>query len=82
LVKDYEAQFALNQLVRICPYDKKGKVKNNLAQKALPYFSQVAKVLNYDLYEMGSKIVIVYFVKIEDDTILQLTEDCLIAVQG
>jgi hypothetical protein len=80
LVKEYDSQFDINQVVRISPYDKKGRVKNNLARKAIPYFSQVAEVLNYDLYEMGSKVVIVYFVKVDDGTILQLTEDCLMTV--
>jgi hypothetical protein len=81
LVKEYDAQFSTNQFVRIWPYDKKGKIKNNLAAKALPYFSQIAEVLNYDLYEQGSRIVVVYFVKVSDGTILQLTEDCLMVIK-
>lgn len=80
MVKEYDAQFVINQVVRISPYDNKGRVKNNLARKAIPYFSRVAEVLNYDLYEMGSKVVIVYFVRADDGTILQLTEDCLMTV--
>jgi hypothetical protein len=80
LGREIDAQFAPNQMVRISPFDKKGRAKNSLAQKALPYYSQVGEVLNYDLYELGSRIAIVYFVKVDDGTILQLTEDCLMAI--
>ena len=75
------SQFTKKQVVRISLYDHKGKVRNELAKKALPYFAQVAEVVNCDLYEMGSKVVVVYWVEVEDGTILQLTENCLIAVK-
>jgi hypothetical protein len=62
-------------------YDHKGKAKNDLARKALPYASQVGEVMSFTPYEMGHKPVIVYRVKAEDGTILQLIEDCLMQVK-
>jgi hypothetical protein len=73
-------KFKKKQLVRISLHDKKGEPKNDFARQALPYFAQVAEVLGVNLYEKSGKAFLVYKVKVEDGTILQLTEDCLMAV--
>lgn len=72
--------FAKNQVVRISPYDHLGKVKNDLARKALPYYSQVARVVESQVREVRHKTVSVYKVRVDDGTLLELTEDSLIPV--
>ena len=81
MVNELTPQFTKKQVVRISLYNHQGKVKNVLAKKALPYYSQVAEVVSFAIYEMGHKAVLVYKVKVDDGTILSLTEDCLMAVK-
>ena len=73
-------KFNKHQIVRIAPYNEKGKPKNDFARSALPYFSQTAEVLSVNLYEKSDKALLIYRVKTEDGTVLPLTEDCLMAV--
>lgn len=74
-------KFTRKQIVRISLYNEKGKLKNELARKALRYYAQVAEVKSVNLYEKADKVSLVYKVKVEDGTILNLTEDCLMAVK-
>ena len=80
MVNELTPQFTKKQVVRISLYNHQGKVKNALAKKALPYYAQVAEVVKSDLFEIGHKVAIVYWIKADDGTIFQLTEDCLMAV--
>jgi hypothetical protein len=73
-------KFKKQQIIRIAPYNEKGKPKNDFARTALPYFSQTAEVLSVNLYEKSDKALLVYRVKTEDGTVLPLTEDCLMTV--
>jgi hypothetical protein len=68
-------RFKQRQLVRISLHDHKGKVKNELARRALPYYAQVAEVLSVSIYEKGKNAVLVYRVNVEDGTIIEVTED-------
>ena len=74
-------KFTKKQIVRISLYDHKGKAKNDLARKALSYSSQVAEVMSSTPHETGQATVIVYRVKAEDGSVLQLSEDCLMHVK-
>ena len=74
-------KFTNKQVVRISLHDTKGKPKNEFARKALPYFAQIAVVLSVAMYEKSGKVILVYKVRVEDGTVLKLTEDCLIAVK-
>ena len=73
-------RFTKKQIVRISVYNSQGKPKNELARKALSYYSQVAEVVSSSMFEMGRKPILVYRVKADDGKILQLTEDCLMPV--
>jgi hypothetical protein len=75
-------RFSKKALVRISPYNKQGKAKSELAKKALPYVAHVAEVVRVNAYEAGPKVVLMYTVKLEDGITLQLTEDCLMPVDG
>jgi len=67
-------------MVRISVHDRNGKAKNELARKALRYYAQTAEVLSSAPWEAEGEVVIVYRVKVEDGTTLQLTEDCLMPI--
>ena len=74
-------KFAKKQVVRLALYNHHGKAKNELASKALPYFAQVAEVISCAPHEMGQVVILVYRVKVEDGSVLQLSEDCLMPVK-
>ena len=74
-------KFSKGQAVRISLHDSRGKVKDELARKALAYFAQTATVVSCAPYEMGKKVILVYKVKIEGGPTLQLTEDCLMPLK-
>ena len=74
-------KFTRRQVVRISLHDQRGKAKNKLARKALPYFAQTAEAMSYTLGEMSGKVVLVYKVRVDDGTVLQLTEDCLMTIK-
>jgi hypothetical protein len=73
-------KFSKKQVIRISLYNDKGKIKNELARKALPYYAQVAEIMSVNLYEQSGKPSLVYRVKMDDGTLVNLTEDCLMPI--
>jgi hypothetical protein len=74
-------KYAKGQKVRISLHDSSGKVKNELARKSLRYYSQTAEVMSSALWEAAGVVVVVYRVRAEDGTALQLTEDSLMPLK-
>jgi hypothetical protein len=74
-------KFAHNEVVRISLYSAAGKFKNELAQKARRYFADIGLVESCSIYERSGWPVLVYRVKAEDGAIIELTEDCLMALE-
>jgi hypothetical protein len=74
-------KFARNEVVRISLYSAAGKFKNELAQKARRYFADIGLVESCSIFERYGWPVLVYRVKAEDGTIIELTEDCLMALE-
>jgi hypothetical protein len=74
-------KYGKGQKVRISLHESSGKVQNELARKSLRYYSQTAEVISGALWEAGGAVVVVYRVRAEDGTILQLTEDCLMPLK-
>jgi hypothetical protein len=75
-------KFAKNEVVRISLYNAKGKFKNELAQKARRYFADIALVMGCSIFEKSGRPVLVYRVKAEDETTVELTEDCLMPIES
>jgi hypothetical protein len=74
-------KFARNEVVRISLYSATGKFKNELAQKARRYFADIGLVESCSIFERYGWPVLVYRVKAEDGVIIELTEDCLMALE-
>jgi hypothetical protein len=74
-------KFARNEVVRISLYSAAGKFKNELAQKARRYFADIGLVESCSIFERYGWPVLVYRVKAEDGAIIELTEDCLMALE-
>lgn len=74
-------KFTKGQVVRLSLHDHQGKAKDELAKKALRYFSQPATVMSVAPYEKGKRVVLVYKVRVEDGSVVQLTEDSLMEMK-
>jgi len=72
-------RFHRGQVVMISRDNERGEVVNDLARKAVSYFAKPGVLVTCKRY--STRPLLVYGVKMDDGTILQLTEDCLVPVR-
>ncbi len=72
-------KFHKGQLVQIGTRNEKGEFLNEWARRAEPYSAKLGDLVRCQRYLIGGVPLLIYSVKMEDGTILKVTEDCLSA---
>ena len=69
-------KFGKHEVVKVSLYDS-GRLKDDLARKAIPYDGQVGAVIGRRYYSILGRTGFVFNVKMNDGNLIRLSEDCL-----
>jgi hypothetical protein len=68
------------QVVMVSCFNERGQVRNEFARKALPHYAKVGVLVS--CRRDATRSLLVYGVKMDYGSMLQLTEDCMVPVKG